>query len=284
MPEPEDRYFESSRLRLHYAVWGDESKPALVLVHGGRDHARSWDFVAQRMLDRYAVYALDLRGHGDSDWAPGGAYPVSGHTGDMAALLDAIGRPSVQIVGHSLGGRVVLDFASAFPERVSKIVAIEGFGRVGSDRPPVERLRLYVQLLRELEGKRQRPYPTLEAAQQRMQEENQRLTPEMVRHLTEHAVRRREDGSYVWKFDNFVRLSPAPEWTQAETAQLWGNITAPTLHVGGAESWGKRFPDNRHELAKVVPNSRVVIFEDAGHWVHHDQLDGFVNLIRDFFD
>ncbi len=178
----------------------------------------------------------------------------------------------------------MLDFSSAFPDRVSKIVAIEGFGRVGSDRPPIERLRLYVDLLRDLEPKRQRPYATLEEAQKRMQEENPRLTPEMVRHLTEHAVRRREDGSYVWKFDNFVRLSPAPEWTRAETAELWSNITAPTVHVGGSDSWGKRFPDNRHELADAVPNSRIVIFDEAGHWVHHDQLDGFVKLIRDFFD
>ena len=284
MQEPEDRFFESARLRLHYAVWGDESKPPLVLVHGGRDHARSWDFVAQRMTDRYCVYAPDLRGHGDSEWARGGSYPVSGHTADMHALLTAIDRPVVQIVGHSLGGRVVLDFSSAFPDRVSKIVAIEGFGRVGSNRPPIERLRLYVELLRELEPKRQRPYATVDEAQKRMQEENPRLTPEMVRHLTEHAVRRREDGSYVWKFDNFARISPAPEWTQPETAQIWANITAPTVHVGGSESWGKRFPDNRHELAYAVPNSRIVIFDDAGHWVHHDQLDGFVKLIRDFFD
>jgi pimeloyl-ACP methyl ester carboxylesterase len=280
--EAEDRYFESSRLRLHYAVWGDESKPPLLLVHGGRDHARSWDLIARAMTGRFCVYALDLRGHGDSDWATGGAYSVSDHVGDLAALVERIGAASVSLVGHSLGGRVVLDYASAFPDRVSKVVAIEGFGRVGSQRPAIERLRAYLRLLAEMQGRRPHPYESLEAAEARMLEANQRLSPEMVRHLTSHAVRRQEDGTYVWKFDNYVRLTSPTEWGPDDTEVLWRNIKAPTLHIGGSDSWGKRFPDGREALTKNVPNSRTVIVDGAGHWVHHDQFEVFVRLIREF--
>src|SRR5262245_39033752 len=96
--EPEDRFFEASRLRLHYVVWGDESKPALVLVHGSRDHARSWDFVAERMLDRYCIYALDLRGHGDSEHAVGGSYPLTAYVGDVEKFLEVLGREQVYIL------------------------------------------------------------------------------------------------------------------------------------------------------------------------------------------
>jgi pimeloyl-ACP methyl ester carboxylesterase len=136
--------------------------------------------------------------------------------------------------------------------------------------------------VRELDSRGPRSYETLQAAEERMQEANLRLTPEMVRHLTQHAVRRREDGSYVWKFDNYVRLAPVPEWSPEETRQLWGQIKAPTLHIGGSDSWGKRFPDGRERLTQSVPRARTVIVEGAGHWVHHDQLDEFVRLSRDF--
>jgi pimeloyl-ACP methyl ester carboxylesterase len=280
MNEPESRYFESMRLRLHYCVWGDESKPAVILVHGGRDHARSWDFVADRLVDEYAVYALDLRGHGDSDWAQGGGYSLSGYVADLARLIDVLGRDKVALVGHSLGGRIVLDYAAAFPEPVSKVVAIEGFGRIGSARPPVEQLRGYVKFARELEPKQPRPYKTIEAAQDRMREENKRLSPEMVRHLTRHAVRRLEAG-YVWKFDIFGRLSQAPDWDAEATDEIWRQIKVPVLQVGGSDSWGHRFMD-RVELSKAVPGQRVVIFDNAGHWVHHDSLEGFVSLVREF--
>jgi pimeloyl-ACP methyl ester carboxylesterase len=281
MNEPESRYFESMRLRLHYAVWGDESKPAVVMVHGGRDHARSWDFVADKLTDQYACYAQDLRGHGDSDWAQGGGYSLSAYVADLAQLIEALGRPNVALIGHSLGGRIVLDYAAAFPERVSKVVAIEGFGRIGSRRRPVDQLRSYVKFARELEPKRPLPYKTLEAAEQRMREENRRLTPEMVTHLTRHAARRREDGSYVWKFDIFGRLSQAPDWDAEATDEIWRQLKVPVLQVGGSDSWGHRFMD-RVELAKAVPGQRIVILDGAGHWVQHDRLDEFVALTREF--
>ena len=128
MREPEDRYFESSRLRLHYAVWGDESKPPLVLVHGGRDHARSWDFVAQQMVDRYCVYAVDLRGHGDSQWSLSANYATSAYVYDLAQLIHQQHLAPCRIVAHSLGGSIALRYAGAFPENVIKLVSIEGLG------------------------------------------------------------------------------------------------------------------------------------------------------------
>jgi pimeloyl-ACP methyl ester carboxylesterase len=288
MTEPESRFYESARLRLHYVVYGDESKPPIVLVHGSRDHARSWDFVAAGLTDRFSVYAPDLRGHGDSDWAIGGPYSVTAYVADLAKLIEVMERGPVTLVGHSLGGRVTLDFAAAAPDCVSKLIAIEGYGRQGSTAAPIERLRGYIKLVRDLEQRGPHIYESLEAAEKRMQEENRRLTPEMVKHLTLHAVKHVEGAQtggrrgYVWKFDNYMRLTPAPEWTPDETVQLWKLIKAPTLHLGGSDSWGKRFSDGREELAGVVPNSRTVIVEGAGHWVHHDNLPEFVRLVREF--
>jgi pimeloyl-ACP methyl ester carboxylesterase len=282
--EPEDRYFESTRLRLHYNVWGDETKPPLVLVHGGRDHSRNWDFVAQKMIDRYCVYCPDLRGHGDSEWMNGGAYPLPSYVSDLARLIETIDRGPVQIVGHSLGGRVVLDYAAAVPESVTKLVCIEGFGRLAATSIPApDRLKRYVKDMGEMPEHLPLLYKDLDAAMERMAEANKRLPPEMVRHLTIHASRPGPDGGLVWKFDNYVRSANPLEWSVEDAKLIWSNIKAPALLVGGSESWFMRWT-NRDELAAAVPNSRVEIFDNAGHWVHHDRFDAFVALIRDFFD
>jgi pimeloyl-ACP methyl ester carboxylesterase len=282
--EPEDRYFESARLRLHYTVWGDESKPPLLLVHGGRDHARSWDFVAEAMLDRYSVYCPDLRGHGDSDWAIGGSYPLPNYVADLARLVETIDRGPVQIVGHSLGGRIVLDYAATVPENIAKLVCIEGFGRLARVLlTPPERLRNYVKDTGEMPRHQPLVYADLDAAMKRMAEANTRLSPRMVEHLTRHAAQPGPDGGLVWKFDNYVRVPNAYEWSIEDAKQIWAGITAPSVVVGGADSWWMNTP-NREELQAAIPNSRVEIFENAGHWVHHDRFDAFVAMLRGFFD
>ena len=287
MVEPRDHYFESDRLSLHYVAYGDQSKPPLVLVHGGNDHARSWDFVAARFTDKYSVYAPDLRGHGDSDWQSGGAYLVSSYVADLAHLVELIGRNPVQIVGHSLGGCVSLEFAISFPESVAKLVTIEGLHSVSSfDRPGLpqaEQTRLYVEAIEEFSKRKPRQYASVEAAEQRMADGNPRLPPKLVRHLTEHAVRQQEDGTYVWKYDNNVRmirpLSPKLE----DAKLLWRGLQTPTLIVSGSEGYLSQLP-HRDEMIGAVPGARSVTVEGAGHWVHHDRFDEFVEIVAEFLD
>ena len=100
----------------------------MILVHGGLDHARSWDWVARALREDYHVYALDLRGHGNSAWAPGALYSVAEHVLDLSALADIVKGFPVYIVGHSLGAAVTLLYAGVYPDRVKKVVAIEGVG------------------------------------------------------------------------------------------------------------------------------------------------------------
>jgi alpha-beta hydrolase superfamily lysophospholipase len=83
---PVSRFFISQRLRLHYVDWGNHAAPTLVLVHGGRDHARSWDWVARDLRRDWHVVAPDLRGHGDSAWAVGSLYHMVEYVIDLAQL------------------------------------------------------------------------------------------------------------------------------------------------------------------------------------------------------
>ena len=113
-----------------------------------------------------------------------------------------------------------------------------------------------------------------------MQEENKRLSPQQARHLTQHGINQNEDGTYSWKFDNYVRSRFPNDMTEAEVQELWSRITCPTLLVYGSESWA--VSPERDGRIKHFQNARVQTFERAGHWVHHDRLDDFVAVVRDF--
>src|SRR5690606_32155714 len=114
----------------------------------------------------------------------------------------------------------------------------------------------------------------------RMQQANGHLSPEQVRHLTLHGVIQNEDGSYGWKFDDHVRLEQPGDLTTAELHALWARIVCPTLLVYGSESWAS--DPARDGRAQVFRNARVELFEGAGHWVHHDRLDAFVRVLKEF--
>ncbi len=174
--EPISHFYYSHRLKLQFWDWGQDGKPALVLVHGGLDHARNWDWVARSLRERFHVYALDLRGHGNSAWAPGALYSIAEHILDLSALVDVIGEPQVYIIGHSLGGVITLLYSGVYPERVKKAVAIEGMGLPASHRvhrPASERVRNWIETVRKLEHREPHSYPSLDAAVARMR----KLTP-----------------------------------------------------------------------------------------------------------
>ena len=283
---PTSHSYFSQRLRLHYLDWGNAGAPPLLLIHGNRDHCHNWDWVAQELRDEYHIIAPDLRGHGDSQWATGSTYSSVEFVYDIAQLVHQTKLAPLKIIAHSLGGGVALKYAGTYPENVSAMVVIEGTGGpwwMRQDRPPHELLRDWIDSTRKMSGRGPRRYASLEEAYERMQEANQHLNPEQARHLTIHGSNQNEDGTYTWKFDNYTHAMSPYDMPYKDTMALWKNIRCPVLLVSGSESWARHAID-RGDITKQFQNARHEVINDAGHWVHHDQLAIFLNMSREFLN
>jgi pimeloyl-ACP methyl ester carboxylesterase len=280
MSDPETFAFSSQGLRLNVCAWGRPDAPPLILLHGVRDHARSWDRIAAAFAGRYRVLAPDLRGHGDSEWAKGGFYPTEAYVFDLAELVETLQIQTFAFIGHSLGGNIGLRYAALFPERVSRIVAIEGLShspKLLAERRavPVEtRLRDWIAKQREIAGKPPRRYASLGDATARLAREHPRLDPDFAAHLTRHGVAAHPDGSVSFKFDPALRAFPPVEMAAEDVWRLWSLVSAPALLVYGAQSWASNpVADGR---ARHFRDAEVVTLENAGHWAHHDRREAFV--------
>src|SRR5271163_4504566 len=153
--------------RQHYVDWGNPAAPPLLLVHGGRDHCRNGDWVANALRSDWHVLTPDLRGHGDSQWSPDGNYSIAGYIYDLAQLIHQQELAPVTIVAHSLGGMIALRYAGIYPDSVRRLVAIEGLGasprrlRERRRRSIAERMQNWIDEERALSGRLPRRYASL---------------------------------------------------------------------------------------------------------------------------
>ena len=281
---PTSHSFISQRLRLHYVDWGNPEAPPLILQHGGRDHCRSWDWVADELRHDWHVIAPDLRGHGDSAWSPDGDYSMFAFVYDFAQLVQSLDYGRVSIIAHSLGGIIATSYTGLYPDKVTRLVNIEGLNPVLPSVEPVppfpQRLRDWILQKRHAAGRLPRRYPSIEAAYARMKEENSYLTDERARALTLHAVSRNEDGTYSWKFDNYLNVWGVAEFPMDEVEALWAAITCPMLLLYGADSFASN--PERDGRMRHFNTARVIEYEHAGHWLHHDQFDRFIADVKAF--
>ena len=278
--------FISQRLRLNYVDWGNPDAPPLLLVHGGRDHARSWDWVAEELRNDWHIIAPDLRGHGDSSWSPDGSYEMSAFVYDMAQLIHQLGLAPVSIIAHSMGGNIATRYAGIFPENVRKLVNIEGLGlspKMQAERDAIgiqKRFRQWIEDKRNAAGRTPKRYPTIEAAYDRMKAENSYLTDEQARHLTVHGISRNEDGTWSWKFDNYLNIWAIFDMPREDLLSIWQSNTCPMLLLYGEKSWASN-PEKDGRI-EHFPTAKVVEYENAGHWLHHDQFDRFMADVKAF--
>jgi pimeloyl-ACP methyl ester carboxylesterase len=283
---PTSHMFMSQRLRLHYVDWGNPDAPPLLLLHGGRDHCHNWDWIARELRHDWHIIAPDLRGHGDSAHSAEGYYGLEAMVYDLAQLIHQQSLAPLAIVAHSLGGNIALRYTGLYPDKVRKLVAIEGLGpppameEAWAAKPTHQRLTDWIEEKRGSSARQPKRYASIDDALARMMAENKHLSPERARHLTIHGISQNEDGTYSWKFDNYLRVFPPIDLTAEEKQALWGRIECDTLLVYGKQSWASN-PAEDGRLGWFT-NARVSLYDNAGHWVHHDRHDAFVSELREF--
>jgi len=279
---PTSHSYFSQRLRLHFLDWGNDASEAMLLVHGIQDHSRSWDWVAQAFRDQYHILAPDLRGHGDSEWSKGGTYSRLEYVYDLAQLIRQQELNPLTIISHSLGGTIASMFAGVYPEKVEKLIIIEGIGFYPSrySDEPSFRLKDWIEANYALAGRIPKRYRSQEDAYQRMQETNPHLSPNQARHLAQNGSNRNEDGTYTWKFDNYTRARTPYDVPEDDMRKLWQRINCPVLIVNSKQGYPNRIGQNG--TLDYFSNVRLVEIDGAGHWTHHDQLRQFVEVVGEF--
>lgn len=120
MPSVSDRTIALRSLNIHYRQAGEEDLPPLILLHGLGGKAEEWDHVSLALADRYHVFALDQRGHGESSWP--GNYSFELMRDDLKAFADALSFRRFTLIGHSMGGTVAYLFAEKWPDRIARLV------------------------------------------------------------------------------------------------------------------------------------------------------------------
>ena len=272
--EPREATLSPRGFRLHYVEWGDPANPPLVLLHGITGHARTWDTLAIALADRWRVLALDQRGHGDSDPAPDADYGVGAMADDLAAFADALGIVRFTLLGLSMGGRVSMGFAGAYPERVERLVIVD----IAPDIHPPGMTRIRGMIAGSPES-----IESEEWAVETAMAANPRADVGELRHRIKHALRRAPDGTLTWKYARDVR-DMMRRGGRREPLDLWERltrITCPTLLIRGAES-DVLSPELAARVVSSLRDGRLVEVPDAGHTVPGDRPARFVEVVRAF--
>jgi esterase len=263
-----DRYVTVNGLRLHYLEWGGDTKPAMILLHGIARHAHTFDHIAADLARDYHVLAVDMRGHGDSDWSPDGAYLVEDYVKDIEGLVRQLGIRRATLLGNSTGGRVVQVFAGMHPDLVERLIVED----VGPERPQDIADAFARQVRQEADG-----WASEDDLVKQLVTRSPRTPESILRTYAHFGTKRREDGRLIWKRDpNLVKGFVVTE--------LWervSRITSPTLYVIGGAS--RIVPAATQErLKQTLPNVEIVTMPGLGHYPNEEDLPGFLSIVNRF--
>lgn len=278
--EPSSLSISAYGLRLHALDRNPAGSPTLLFLHGWLDHARSFDWVCDKLPDAYRMVALDFRGHGQSEHiSPGASYYLVDHVADVNAAADALATP-VHLVGHSMGGVVALMFAAARPEKVASLTLLESLGPNGG--PPeraLERLREFVDELGKVP--RKRAYSTVEDAALKLRENNPGLSAPVALHLARYGTRGTDSG-LLFSFDPSLRRKSGMIYDEEQLASILGAVKVPVQIVRASRGYPFDEALMRSRLEKLGNPKMVTV--DGGHHVHLDRPAEVALAVQAFVD
>ncbi len=268
-----ERTVRVNGVTLHYLDWGPAEAPPVVLLHGITGHARVWDHLAERLVPGRRVLALDQRGHGDSDPAPDDDYRVGTMADDVAAFAGSLRLERFALLGHSMGGRIAIQYAAAHTARLDRLVIVD----IG---PDIELTGL--QRVRDMMSKAPERIESEEWAVEYIRRANPLQDVDLLRHRVRHGLKRLPDGELTWKYAKGLR--DMMRAGRRDVVDLWEplpRIPCPTLVVRGAES-DILSAEVAKKMTGRLPDGRLVEIPGAGHTVPADRPDEFVGHVRAF--
>jgi esterase len=257
--QPTSKFVSINGLRLHYLEWGKAGNPVVVCVHGYTSSAQAFNGLARHLQDRFHVLAMDVRGHGESEWWATGAYEYADQAGDLAAFVDRFDLPRFALIGTSMGGIIAMTYAADHANRLNALV-INDIGpdvEAGSNR------------ITGMVGTRPDSFPTFEAALAYRRE----ISPitaarpaEDQEELGRGVLKQDADGQWVWKMDSAYIERRVKRGAPVRPA-LWPaleKLQCPTLVIWGTESDVLSEAQARR-MAQTLPKGRLVSVPGVGH-------------------
>ena len=284
-------------LSYHLESWGGPElatpeRPLLLLLHGWMDVGASFQFMVDALAVLEAeprwIVAPDWRGFGRTSSSGSDSYWFADYLGDLDALIDAL-SPSqpIDLLGHSMGGNVVMSYAGVRPERVRRLINLEGFGLPDSQpKQAPQRLLQWLDQLKAPAGLR--PYASAAAVAERLLKTNPKLAADKAAWLATRWAAPAADGQWHLLADAAHKRVNPVLYQADEVVETWARITAPLLWVEGADTnvsqwWGDRYPRSVFEarLARVAQVERATL-ADCGHMLHHDQPEALAARLLSF--
>jgi pimeloyl-ACP methyl ester carboxylesterase len=282
------------RHQYHVRLWGTPRAdvPPLVMVHGWMDVGASFQFMVDALSqDRYVI-APDWRGYGLTTGPATDNYWFPDYMADLDFLLDhyAVGQP-VDLLGHSMGGNVAMVYAGVRPERVRRLINLEGFGMPATK--PAQAPGRFAKWMDELKALERgdldlRAYPDASGVARRLMKTNTRLSADKADWLAKHWAAPNADGQWAILGDAAHKITNAQLYRVDEVLACYARITMPTLAVEASDDsltgWykGTFTLAQYHERLQTVPHVQIKVVPDAGHMMHHDQPQMLAQLIEAF--
>jgi pimeloyl-ACP methyl ester carboxylesterase len=270
--QPKDKTVTVNGLQLHYLDWGAEGGSVMVLLHGLRGHAHSWDDVSAALCAEHRVLALDQRGRGDSDWAGDGDYSTSAYVSDLLGFCDALNLDQFILVGHSMGGRNSMSFAGRHPDRLQKLIIVD----IGPTIDPAGGQRITQELISVPEE-----FDSFEDVVRYMGRQNRFASDAVLRRRLQYATRKLPNGKVGWRYDLAIR-ERRRKGAAPPAEDLWPllpNIACPTLVVRGKQS-DLLSAEVAQRMIQTLPNGKLAEVDQAGHMVFEDNPEDFIAAVK----
>jgi len=289
MKSSQSEFVSLRGLNMHIRHWGNPDAPLLFMVHGWMDVAASFQFVVDCLARDWHVIAPDWRGFGLTEYPKVESYWFPDYVADLDAILQHYSPDQpVNLLGHSMGGNIAMIYAGVRPERIAKLINLEGFGMpMTQAKQAPGRYKKWLEELREVPTLR--TYASLEEVAGRLQKTNPRLPNERAAFLAQHWSKQNSDGAWELLADPAHKNSSPILYHVDEVLECWQNIAAPVLWVEANDTDIWRMIGSKEQARveidrrmKFIPSMRTEIVMDAGHMLHHDQPEVLAGLIEDF--